>query len=284
MDNNKTHTTIDLLNVDLPRHAGLTFNRCNVPTRILGCLRFQHAPCDIQLDGVGAIHFALFDRLDTLRDVADRQQLFVTHMAATFQLDHPDEAGYDANSAHPGRYKADYLRLLRGWLFDSNSREGAVMKGWVESRFGLSPRAHRGPLRSFSDNRYHQYCMERAIGLNNTNSLEAQLDLLYTYCQYELRRRHPDKETWRLYRGTNQIAEYELLNAAGTDAPVLLLNNLNSFATSPERAGEFGDCVIASDIPRAKLLFFPGLLSGRLQGEDEHLVIGGVYQVTLQHL
>ncbi|WP_078119041.1 NAD(+)--dinitrogen-reductase ADP-D-ribosyltransferase [Thiosocius teredinicola] len=284
MDNNKTHTIDSSADVALPRNAGLSFNRCNVPTRILGSLAFQAHPRDIQLDGVSALHAGLFSQLDAIDDVAQRQALFRTHMAAIFQLNHPDEAGYDAASRHPGRPKADYLRLLRGWLFDSNSREGAVMKGWVESRFGLSPRAHRGPLRSFSDNRYHQYCIERAIGLHNTNALEAQLDLLYTYCQYELRRTHPRTALLRLYRGTNQISEYELLSAPGAHRQVLLLNNLNSFASSAERAGEFGDCIVAADVPCAKLMFFPSLLSGQLQGEDEHLVIGGVYQVSLQRL
>ena len=34
---------------------------------------------------------------------------------------------------------ASYLKLLQGWGLDSNSAAGAVLKGWVESRFGIVP-------------------------------------------------------------------------------------------------------------------------------------------------
>ena len=38
----------------------------------------------------------------------------------------------------------------------SNSRESAVLKGWVESRFGLTPRYHHGPIRHYSDATHRQ--------------------------------------------------------------------------------------------------------------------------------
>src|SRR5689334_1271778 len=44
------------------------------------------------------------------------------------------------------RFRSSYMRLLRGWGYDSNSPEGAVIKGWVESRFGLLPTHHKQPL------------------------------------------------------------------------------------------------------------------------------------------
>jgi hypothetical protein len=37
---------------------------------------------------------------------------------------------------------------------------------------------------------------------------------------------------------------------------VLLLNNINSFSRSRERAGEFGDDLLAVDVPLPKLAFF----------------------------
>ncbi|MBK8580260.1 MAG: hypothetical protein IPN78_19340 [Candidatus Accumulibacter sp.] len=40
--------------------------------------------------------------------------------------------------------RATYLRVVRGWAFDAESCEAAVLKGWVESRFGLCPRHHGG--------------------------------------------------------------------------------------------------------------------------------------------
>ncbi len=59
--------------------------------------------------------------------------------------------------------------------------------------FGLLPRHHGGPIRDFSGEAYRRYLEMRATALYGTNALEAQLDLLYTYCQYELARSHPNK-------------------------------------------------------------------------------------------
>jgi len=62
---------------------------------------------------------------------------------------------------------------------------------------------------------------------------------------------------------------------------VVLLNNLNSFTCSRERACEFGDYTLEVNIPLTKIFFQCGLLPGVLQGEDEFLVIGGVVDVNL---
>lgn len=268
----------------LPRQARLLLNHCNLPAAILGSLTFQRHPVPLCLDGVHALHQDLFVRLSRLSDPLERSRLFRTHMAVTFQLNHPEEAGFDAASPHPGRHKADYLRLLRGWMFDSNGREAAVLKGWVESRFGLPPRAHRGPLRDYAGARYQAYCAERALGLYNTNALEAQLDLLYSYCQFELAAARRGSDHLLLYRGTNRIDEHERLAEPTPQRPVLLLNNLNSFSGSLERADEFGDVVFAARVPLAKIVFHPGLLPGLLRGEDEYLVVGGLYEVTMANV
>jgi NAD+--dinitrogen-reductase ADP-D-ribosyltransferase len=267
-------------NPALPRRARAPINRCNLPAAILGGLSFQAHPIALELDGVAILHAQLFDALRALDDRAARQDLFRTHMAASFNLEHPDEIGFDPSSANPGRRKADYRRLLRGWMFDANGREAAVLKGWVESRFGLMPRAHRGPLRDYSGERYRAYCMERAVGLCNTNGLEAQLDLLYGYAQFELAAADPSPHRL-LYRGASRLDDHEQIDEPTPHQPVLLLNNLSSFSGSAERADEFGDSVLAARVPRSKILFFPGLIPGLLQGEDEYLVIGGLYRVTL---
>jgi NAD+---dinitrogen-reductase ADP-D-ribosyltransferase len=61
---------------------------------------------------------------------------------------------------------------------------------------------------------------------------------------------------------------------------VLLFNNLTSFSASRERADEFGDVVLAARVPTAKVFFHSGLLPGRFSGEEEYLVIGGLYRVS----
>ena len=63
-----------------------------------------------------------------------------------------------------------------------------------------------------------------------------------------------------------------------------MLNNLNSFTADPERADEFGDIVISARVPLPKILYLPELLPGTLRGEQEHLVIGGVYRVERHSL
>jgi NAD+---dinitrogen-reductase ADP-D-ribosyltransferase len=267
----------------LPRDVRLPINRCNLPAAILGSLTFQQHPVALKLDGVEALHHGLFARLAGLADSAERAAVFMAHMNAAFSLDHPEEAGF--NAARPqGRAKADYLKVLRGWAFDADGREGAVLKGWVESRFGLLPRHHGSPIRDFSGPAYRHYLEQRSGGLYNTNSLEAQFDLLYSFCQYELARRWPGEAHLTLYRGVNRMGGYEELGAA-SDAPrIVLLNSLNSFTRERERACEFGDSILEVQVPLAKVFFFHGLLPGKLRGEEEFGVIGGVYEVNVSLL
>jgi NAD+--dinitrogen-reductase ADP-D-ribosyltransferase len=61
----------------------------------------------------------------------------------------------------------------------------------------------------------------------------------------------------------------------------VLLNNLNSFTSARERADEFGDYIMETRIPLSKILFYNRLLPGMLKGEDEYVVIGGVYEVSI---
>lgn len=267
----------------LPAHARLPINHCNLPSVILGSLTFQQHPVPLRLDGVEELHAELFASLQGIDDPAQRAICFKDYMRSGFLLDHLDEAGFDAGKSRYKRDKADYLRMLRGWMFDPDGQEAAVLKSWVESRFGLLPRNHKGPLGDFSTENYQRYLSARAQGLYNTNALESQLDLLYTYCQYEIGRHYPDRSHLHLFRGINQVHDHELLQQPDKQTYILLLNNLNSFTNNRSRADEFGDYILETDIPLAKLLYFPELLPGTLKGENEYLVIGGVYRVTVSY-
>lgn len=268
----------------LPTWARLPINRCNLPAVILGGLTFQRHPTPLALDGVAEFHADLFELLDRVDDPTERARLFRDYEAAHFCLDHLEDAGFDDHSRK--RAKANWLRVLRGWSFDADGREGAVLKGWVESRFGLLPRFHGEPLRDFVSAPYLRYLEMRSAGLYGTNALEAQLDLLYAYCQYEYARSAaegavPPRLT--LYRGINRIDEHEVLST-GDDRQVVLFNNLVSFTASRERASEFGDYILEAEVPTAKIFFHCGLLPDLLKGEDEHLVIGGAYEVAIRTL
>ena len=262
----------------LPRQARLPINRCNLPAVVLGSLLFQQHPAAIELDGVAELHRDLFRRLVGACAIR-RPQIFNDYLVVHFRLERPEDMGFTGR--RKSRIKANYRRMIRGWSFDSDSREAAVLKGWVESRFGLIARYHGEALRDPGSEAYQRYTEARFRGLAGTSAIESQLDLVYSYCQLELSRQYPDATHVRLYRGVNRMGDHEILGHAEDGAPIILLNNLSSFTSCRERAGEFGDYILAADIPLAKIFFHNHLLPGVLQGEDEFLVIGGVVQVSL---
>jgi NAD+--dinitrogen-reductase ADP-D-ribosyltransferase len=265
----------------LPRGALLPINRCNLPAVILGGLTFQVHPVPLEIDGIRSFHRDLFALLAPLGAHRERAERFVDYMAAHFCLDALEDAGLSPGRVKKSRRNANYLRMVRGWSFDSDGREGAVLKHWVETRFGLLARHHAGPLDGRDSDAYHRYLVDGSKGLYATNALEAQLDLLYTYCQYELIRQHPDETHLTLYRGINRIDEHEVLERGGDGCYRVLLNNLNSFTSVRERADEFGDYILEAEVPLPKVFFYNRLLPGMLKGEDEFVVIGGVYEVGI---
>ena len=267
----------------LPRDARLPINRCNLPAVVLGGLTYQREPAPLLIDGVAELHRDLARRLAAAAP-QDCANVFRDYLTVHFRLEWPEEIGLSAGSTGTSRAKANYARLIRGWSFDSDSRDGAVLKGWVESRFGLTPRYHGEPLRDPSAEPYRRYLEMRSHGLYGTNALEAQFDLVYTFCQSQLARQHPTARHVTLYRGVNRLADHEVLERGESQRcgrHVILLNNLSSFTCSRERACEFGDYVMAVDVPLTKIFVYCGLLPGVLQGEDEFVVIGGAVEVTL---
>lgn len=275
----------------LPTNARLPINRCNLPAVILGGLTYQTHPVALEIDGIRAFHQDLFQLLAPIEQSRERAERFVDYMAAHFCLDDLEAAGLAAQRVKKYRRNANYLRMVRGWSFDADGREGAVLKHWVETRFGLLARHHGGPLDGDDDDAYQRYLAQGAQGLYATNALEAQLDLLYTYCQYELVRQHPEETHLTLYRGINRIGEHDVFDdlehrsgAFNGQPRRVLLNNLNSFTSNRERACEFGDYILETQVPMPKVFFFNGLLPGMLKGEDEWVVIGGVYEVAISCL
>ncbi len=268
----------------LPQSARLPLNRCNLPAVLLGSLTYQQHPVPLEVDGIRDFHADLFRTLASMTQHQERAQRFMDYVTVNFLLDELDEAGLMPRRGRRSRANANYLRLVRGWSFDSDGREGAVLKRWVESRFGLLARHHAGPLRDRGSATYRCYERQGTQGLYATNALESQLDLLYSYCQYELARQCPGTTHLTLYRGINRIDEHEALDNCGRGRFRVLLNNLNSFTCSRERADEFGDYILMAEVPLPKLFFYNRLLPGMLKGEDEYVVIGGIYEVVISTL
>jgi len=255
------------------RHIALPLNHCNLPARELAGLYYQQQPVPLQLDGVTTLYHELFARLEKIPGAAERAEYFEDYMAVRFRL---PEAGLEPNDAagEPPRPKMNYRRLLLGWLFDSDNDQGAAWRSWVESRFGLLTCFHKHPLYgpdSFEYLRFRQAC---ARATYNTNELDSQLDLLYSFCQYELQQRYPDSPHITLYRG---CAEPRLYRLGGET--VKLFNNLSSFSCDPEEAQRFGSRIFATRVPLTKIVCFDSLLPRTLGGEQEYMVLGGLYRV-----
>ncbi|MQY52357.1 NAD(+)--dinitrogen-reductase ADP-D-ribosyltransferase [Rhodocyclus gracilis] len=259
-------------------------NFVGVPTRLLASTAFNAHPRHLSIHGTREAHRGLFRLLDSCPSQAAAADVFEHYMAMVFGLD----GAQGAPSNGPFRFATSYIDLLRAWGFDSNSAPGAVLKGWIESRFGLTPVYHRGVLGRFPSPVWVDYIEEKMGSRFHNNCINLQLDLLYEYCQWSIRHfRAPGPIFVRLWRGTNHCQE-QLIAGRARDAHcapcVMRLNNLVSFSRSPERAEEFGDWMIEADVPAVKLLFFPGLLSQHvLNSECEYLVIGGSYRVKARY-
>ncbi len=254
------------------------FNLCTLPPWVIASRHYQSHPKALEIQGVRRTHSLLFHRLQGLADPTERAALFHDYMDVTFQLHQ-----WERETSERGRksLKKSYLRFLRGWMFDANSLEGAVLKGWVESRFGIAPTFHRETIDDIHSEAYFLYTVDRMKGAERTSALHFQLDLLFEFVQSELARRHPGLSHLSLYRGIHNFDEHRILERQGRRY-LLRLNNLNSFTTDFERAWEFGSRVLKAEVPLFKIFFCSDILpSPLLKGEEEVLVIGGEYEVEV---
>ncbi|KEA64711.1 NAD(+)--dinitrogen-reductase ADP-D-ribosyltransferase [Marinobacterium lacunae] len=257
-----------------PRSALLPINRCNLPACVIASLEYQRHPAPLYIDSVATLYADLWAQLAQCINSHERLSCFRNYMTLKFRL--PADDLPDSPLSEPQlRPKAHYNRMIRGWLFDSDSREGAVWKGWVESRFGLLTRFHKTAIAGPESEAYLQFMETRARGIHNTNALETQLDLLYSFCQIELRERYPQHRHLRLYRGSRGPMFAEQHGRA-----FKLFNNLSSFTLDPEEALRFGDTVLETAVPLSKIVCFDSLLPGQLQGEQEYMVLGGLFEVA----
>lgn len=254
-------------------------NLCTLPPWAIASRHFQHHPKPLEIQGVRLANRLLFQRLEGLATSQERAALFHDYMDVTFQL-HQWER--ETSQGSRKSLKNSYLRFLRGWMFDSNSLEGAVLKGWVESRLGLPPTFHREPIEDIHSEAYFLYTVDRMKGAARTSAINVQLDVLFEFVQSELARTFPQATHFTLFRGINDFSEHRILERFGRHRCLMRLNNLNSFTTDFERAWEFGSRVIRVDVPLFKVFYKSGILPTRLlKGEEEVLVLGGEYELEV---
>jgi NAD+---dinitrogen-reductase ADP-D-ribosyltransferase len=254
-----------------------SFNRCNLPPWVVASHHFDEDPLPIVVQGVREENRFLFDLLDRIDDPDERARRFDDWVNVRFQLHQW------AAQATPGARRSlrnGYLRFLRGWAVDASSVEGAVLKGWVESRIGIPPTFHQAPLGDRDGDAWARYVADRTRGQAWTSAIDRQLDLLYTFTQYELARRAPEERWMTVWRGLNDLDDHQIVARPGKREWIVRMNNLCSFTDDRERAWEFGSVVVEARIARARVFFASDILPRSiLRGEREVLVVGGELRV-----
>ncbi len=267
---------------ELDAITGHSTNLVGVSTALLAAYQFNERPRLLNISGVREMNASLFEMLAQAEDLAEAGSAFTVYMTAMFGI---DAEQWEKRGRH-ARYRSSFLRLIKGWGYDSNGPEGAVLKGWVESRFGIFPTYHKEHIRRFASGAWTRYVEEKMSSRFHANSIYSQLDLLYEFCQWALDRfAAPGATHLTLYRGVNALDEHKIVQKIDARTLHLRLNNLSSFSADRDIAGCFGDTILTVQAPVAKIVFFNDLLSPHpLKGEGEYLVIGGVYRVNACYL
>jgi NAD+--dinitrogen-reductase ADP-D-ribosyltransferase len=266
---------------------GHSTNLVGLPTALLASCAFNDHPLPLHISGVREMNPNLFEMLSQARDVAEAAEGFNSYMMAMFGLD-PEQRVPPLNGSASAtrRFRSSYLRLIKGWGYDSNSREGAVLKGWVESRFGIFPTFHKEMIQRISGNAWVAYVEEKMSSRFHNNSIYTQLDLMFEFSQWVLAHMAaPEATHLTLYRGVNDFNEHQIVEWVDKRTAVIRLNNLVSFSSERDIADCFGDTILTAQVPVHKIVFFNTLLPVHpLKGEGEYLVIGGEYRVIASHL
>jgi NAD+--dinitrogen-reductase ADP-D-ribosyltransferase len=257
--------------------VGNSSNLVGVPTGLLASVSFNDFPISLYIRGTREAHAGLFASLNQAGTLEMARQRFYEYMRNTFTLEKKRRGAR--------RFHASYLQVLEDWGFDANSAAGAVLKGWVESRFGLFPTFHKDPIRRFNSPAWIVYMEEKMSSRFNNNDIQTQFDLLYEFCQWALLRFvATGKKHLSLYRGTNDLRDQQMVQSIDSRTAIVRMNNLASFTSHRGIADEFGDTIIEAEVPVVKILCFNALLAPHtLRGESEYLVIGGDYRVRMSY-
>ena len=263
---------------DPPRTIGHSTNLVGLPTDFLASCDFNDEPCPVHISGVREMNPRLFEMLALASGIVEAGQAFDSYTKAMFALEPEQQVVRPRPSTAARRYRSSYLDLIRGWGFNSNAAEGAVLKGWTESRFGIFPTFHKEPICRIATGAWTSYVEEKMASRFHNNSIYVQLDLLYVFCQWAAPQLHANTTHLTLYRGVNGFDEHLITRRLDKKRVVMRLNNLVSFTRERDVATCFGDVILTVDVPLQKLVFFNTLLPMHaLKGESEYLVICGDY-------
>ena len=124
-------------------------------------------PRRLRISGVYEMNAPMFEMLDLAETPAEAGHAFSVYMNAMFGVD----AEQKERRAGRARFRSSFLRLIKGWGYDSNGPEGAVLKGCVESRFGILPTFHKQRIVRFSSGAWTNYVEEKMSSRFHGNSI-----------------------------------------------------------------------------------------------------------------
>ncbi|MEQ1636806.1 MAG: NAD(+)--dinitrogen-reductase ADP-D-ribosyltransferase [Methylococcales bacterium] len=260
---------------------GHSTNLVGLATACIADQNFNDDPKLLHIAGTRESASGLFEQLAREPSSVVSGQIFQDYMCVVFGFETEQRLGNDRSGRR--RFRNSYLKLIQDWGIDSNNAQGAVFKGWVESRFGLYPTYHKQYIANFMSKEWITYIEEKMNSRYHNNCIYMQLDLLYEYCQWVIERfQVPAASHKTLYRGINSINEHYIVQDIDHSNKVIRFNSIVSFTDRRAIATEFGAYVLEVEIPMVKLIFFNDLLPHHaLHGEAEYLVIGGNYHVKI---
>ncbi len=265
---------------NIARHHCST-NLIGLSSRYIASHDFNQKPQALHISGVRESATSLFSCVAQQNDRQSCGSVFQDYMNVIFGYE--TEQRLKDQAAGIRRYRNSYLKLIQDWGMDSNNAQGAVFKGWVESRFGLFPTFHKQNIATFISHEWMTYMEEKMNSRYHNNCIYMQLDLLFEFCQWVIGHfRYPAEQYITLYRGINCLDENLVIEDRGKQEKVVRFNNIVSFTSRRSIASEFGAYILEVKVPVVKLIFFNELLPRHaLHGESEFLVIGGSYRVKV---
>lgn len=264
---------------DISRYGHST-NLLGISTSVVASHLFNQHPQALHIAGTREAAPGLFEQLNKQSTLEQCGQIFQDYMCVVFGFETEQRLRDDA--AGRRRYRSSYLRLIQDWGLDSNNSQAAVLKGWVESRFGLFPNFHKQRILNFTSPSWWTYVEEKMNSRFHNNCIYMQLDLLYEFCQWAVARFQVPAATHKtLYRGISKLDEW-VVHSEDKQHKIFRFNSVVSFTDNQAIADAFGKYVLEVSVPMVKLVFFSELLPQHaLRGEAEYLVIGGDYRVKV---
>jgi NAD+---dinitrogen-reductase ADP-D-ribosyltransferase len=256
-------------------------NLVGIPAFYIASISFNENSEPMHISGTREAAPGLFDSLNKISTLKESGGFFQDYMCVVFGFEEEQRLRNDRFGGR--RFRNSYLRLIQDWGIDSNNAQGAVFKGWVESRFGLYPNYHKTKLNQFFNSAWMHYIEEKMNSRYHNNCIYMQLDLLYEFSQWVIKRfKQPAASHKTLYRGIYTLDEEQVIRNSNQQIKIIRFNNIVSFTDQYEIASEFGYHVLQVEVPMSKLIFFNDLLPHHaLHGEAEYLVIGGNYRVKI---